>query len=87
MSVSFVTYWKRTLNESRVIIKLLNEIIAEATSDLEMSKEQSRFRKYLRQSFWLERSISSRRPFREVLKVFKRKSNLDFAEIKTRDGQ
>ena len=56
---TFVRCWKRTLNESPVAIKLSDEIIVEVTSDLEMSKERSRFKEHLRQSFELERSISS----------------------------
>ena len=57
---SFVTCLKRTLCESPVTVKLSDEIIVEATSDLEMSKERSRFREHLRQSFELVgRSISS----------------------------
>ena len=56
---SFLTCWKRTLDESPVTIKLLDEIIVEAKSDLEMSKERSRFKEHLQQSFELERSILS----------------------------
>ena len=56
---TFVTCWKRTLDESPVAIKLLDEIIVEAKSDLEMSEEQSRFKEHLRQSFELEMSMPS----------------------------
>ena len=48
------------LNESPVVIKLSHEMIVEAKSDLEMSKERSRFGEHLRQPFELGRSISSR---------------------------
>ena len=55
----FVKYWKQTLDKSPVTTKLLREIIVEKKSDLEMSKERSRFKEHLRQSFEQERITDS----------------------------
>ena len=70
----FVTCSKQTLDESPVSIKLSGEVIVEAKSDLEMSKELSRFREHLRQSFELYRKEYFISPFHEVLKAFKQNS-------------
>ena len=76
------------LDEFPVTIKLSDEIIVKADSDLEISKESSRFKEHLQQSFELDRSSISSHLFWEVSKAFKQKSKLSFTEIiKSRAGQ
>ena len=55
---SFVACSKRTIGKSPVTKKMSNEITVEAYSDLRKSRERSRLRGHLRQSFDLGRSSS-----------------------------